>query len=489
MNLPDWRTFAFEPGILAEPISDGNRLVLWIPDDRDTTFQYWERVGNVIRAEIVSEQGLWATAATSVRARQRLGGGLGRLLRGLLRSDKSRGFSLPDGTTSEQCGERRADVLLVWSSGGERPIDLSLVQSAWPQAKRCRRLSSELYLIDGIETGTTAAAQTARAPEPEPEQVSDKPREQAEQRLAAARKAGDRALEATALTDVGVTKLSEGDHAGAVASLESALAMAKELGDRERESDIIGNLGLAVLGVGQSARARQMFEHGLAFARAKRDHLGEKTAMERLGLAHWHLREFATALSCFDQALGLAQMVGDRMQAANLLWFQGIQYAELGQRDLAIAKAEESIALFRAMGRPQAAWYGSHLQKYRMGLFEDAPADAPAGVSVSPQSYLGGAMVASVMASSQAVSAQGQKASPPNSGPGLLRMAMSATKAMTTFVGSGMKTTPADIQQKRTQTCATCEHHTGMRCKVCGCFTHVKIKMMHEDCPIGKWPR
>ena len=108
--------------------------------------------------------------------------------------------------------------------------------------------------------------------------------------------AGDRAAEATALTDLGVTKLSEGDHAGAVASLESALAITRELGDRERETDIVGNLGLAMLGVGQAPRARQMFEHGLAYARAKRDHLGEKTAMERLGLAHWHLREFATAL-------------------------------------------------------------------------------------------------------------------------------------------------------------------------------------------------
>ena len=161
-----------------------------------------------------------------------------------------------------------------------------------------------------------------------------------------------------------------------------------------------------------------MFEHGLAFARAKRDHLGEKTAMERLGLAHWHLREFATALSCFEQALGLARLVGDRMQAANLLWYQGIQYAELGQRDLAIAKAEESIALFKAMGRPQAAWYGSHLQKYRMGLYEDSAGHGwrGCGVSVSPHSYLGGAIVASVMPG-QAAAGPGRLAAQQRSGP------------------------------------------------------------------------
>ena len=93
--------------------------------------------------------------------------------------------------------------------------------------------------------------------------------------------------------------------------------------------------------------------------------------------------------------------------------------------------------------------------------------------------------MASVMAGQ---SSQGQSASPANSGPGLLRMAMSATKAMAAFIGTGMKATPLDLQQKRIQTCMACEHHTGMRCKICGCFTHVKSRMLHEDCPIGKWP-
>ncbi len=315
-------------------------------------------------------------------------------------------------------------------------------------------------------------------------QATGNPREQAEVLVAAARQSGDRSREATALTDLGVTQLSEGKAANAIASLEAALAIARELGDPEREYDVVGNLGLALLGVGQPAQARQIFEQGLGYARSRSDHLGEKTAMERLGLAHWHLREYSVALSCFEQALSLARLVGDRMQAGNLLWYLSIQHAEMGQRDLAIAKAEESIALFKAMGRPQAAWYGSHLQKYRMGLYEESAGVSSSGVSVSPQSYLGGAIVASVMPGQQ----QSQAASQPNSGPGLLRMAMSATKAMATFVGSGMKTTPADLQQKRIQTCGACEHHTGMRCKVCGCFTLVKSKMLHEDCPIGKWP-
>ena len=71
----------------------------------------------------------------------------------------------------------------------------------------------------------------------------------------------------------------------------------------------------------------------------------------------------------------------------------------------------------------------------------------------------------------------------------MLRMALSATKAMATFLGTGLKTATPETTQKRLQTCAACEHHTGMRCKICGCFTDVKSRLLYETCPIGKWPR
>ena len=96
----------------------------------------------------------------------------------------------------------------------------------------------------------------------------------------------------------------------------------------------------------------------------------------------------------------------------------------------------------------------------------------------------GGSNVATVTASQFN---QGTAAAHKTDGPGLLRMAISATKAMAKFVGSGSKTTPNEIQRQRLATCAGCEHHTGLRCKICGCFTNPKSRMLHEDCPIGKW--
>ena len=71
-------------------------------------------------------------------------------------------------------------------------------------------------------------------------------------------------------------------------------------------------------------------------------------------------------------------------------------------------------------------------------------------------------------------------------GPGLLRMAISATKSMTQYIESGFEGVSTEVQERRLATCATCEHHTGLRCRICGCFTNVKSRLAHESCPIGK---
>ncbi len=480
MNPPDWRNFTLETGLLVEPGSDGSRLVVWRPGDRDNDFQYWERIGSVARAEVTSDDGLCTTPATLVPARQRLRRSLGQLFAGLRKTKGTRNFLLPDGSSSEQCGERQSDMVLVWTQAGE-PLEEERIVARWPEGKPVRKLGQSLYLVAGLGA---KRALVAALPEPQPPPC---PRDHAEQLLAAARQSGDRKKEATAMADRGVILLSEGDAQGAKQALEAALALARELGDHSRQNDIRGNLGMAMLALGQARQARGVFEREITDARAAGDRFEEKIALERLGIASWSLGEFARALAFFEEAETMVRSLGDRHQAATVLWHQAIQHAELGRRDLAIAKAEESIALFKLLGKPQAAWYGAQLQKFRMGLFDDptAPSTGGASTGTSPHAYLGGSIVSSVMASQPSARPGPAKDS---GGPGLLRMALSATKAMANFVGSGFKTTPPDIQQKRIQTCAVCEHHTGLRCRVCGCFTQAKTRLLHEDCPIGKWP-
>jgi tetratricopeptide (TPR) repeat protein len=482
MNPPDWRSVALEEGIVREASPDAGRIVLWLPRDRDASFQYWERIGNAARAEIRDEEGVYTTTVSSLRARQSLGGVVGQLWNRLRGSRHQRDFQLPSGAAAQQCGERQSDLLLVWPKDANDALDEARVKAQWPGAGRIQRLGPSLFLVASLESqsaASTAGEATATlAPD-------GRPREHAEALLAAARQAGTRDKEATALTDLGTIQLNEGDAKGAIASLEQALAIARQIGDIGREADVLGNLGMAMLSVRQPARARELFMQELAHARSTSDQFAEKVALERLGLASWSLRDFLGSLRILDDALSLTRQLGDRHQEANLLWQQGIQYAELGQRENAIAKGEEAIAIFKSLGRPQASAYGAYLQKYRMGVVEESPA-AGASADRSAQAYLGGSMVASVMAGQS--QAEPARASQGTAGPGLLRMALSATKAMAGFAGSGFKTTPPDVQRRRLQTCSVCEHHTGVRCKICGCFTNAKSRILYENCPIGKWP-
>ena len=474
----DWREMAIDPGLLREPGSDASRLVVWRPVESPDGSRQWERIAGA-RGEAVVSAGLASASATLLRARQRSRGFVGKLFGRLGESRGKRTLLLPDGETVEQDGERITDCLLAWVQDPAGQLDEERVRSQWPNARGYRRLGPRLFLVEGGLPGDSQAT------DPELPPVDGHPRSQAEQALVDARNRGDRAVEATAMADLGVILLNEGRPREAVGLLEQALAMAGPLGDAARAGDIASNLALALLYIQQPGRARPLLEQEMARARTASDLPAEKLVAERLGLLASATGDPRGALNWFERALALTRRVGDRHQEANLLWLQAIQLAELQQRDDAIARGQEAIALFTALGKPQAAAYGVYLQKYRMGLFDGPPLPAPTG----PGDFLGGSLVAGAMAAASAPP-PAQAASQPQgtTGPGLLRMALSAARSAGQFAGSGFKTTPPDLQRRRIETCGSCEHHTAVRCKVCGCFTAAKTRLLHESCPLGKWP-
>jgi tetratricopeptide (TPR) repeat protein len=474
MGVPDWRNIAVENGIVREPTPDANRIAIWLPLERVNGSQEWQRVASQPHSEFAVEPGISAAAATAIRARQASRGLLGKLLGGLRRSG-DHSWLLPNGDPAEQLGERENDLLFVWADNGERPLDPTWIQSRWPQSKRIRKVSENLFLVSGVEppSGKT-----------EPESQQECARAIAERLLAAAKAKGDRAAESSALADLGAAYLHEGNGEKAVAALGEGLKIARELGDRDREGDILGNFGLVTMAAGHPARALEIFTQELAQARSSADRFGEKTALERIGLAHVKLNDPIRALEAFEQALALARALGHRKHQSDLLWSAAIQYAELGRRNEAIEYGQAAIEIMQKMRNPQAAWFTEHLEKFRRGESSDGLVSNESSLaSTWPGAFLGGSVVAGMWAPTGNHPGQ-----PPNTeGPGVLRMAVSAARSMAKFIGSGFKTVPQQIRQQRLRTCAACEHHTGARCRLCGCFTNAKTRLEHEECPIGKW--
>jgi Tetratricopeptide repeat/Family of unknown function (DUF6171) len=480
MNVPDWEKVYLNEGILRESTWDDEHIVLWIPRKSTRNEHDWERVSSVPRAQIQIEPTVGAVSATAIQARQPIRTFLRRLIL-RFRKSRDRSWTLPNGQYAEQVGERRRDLLLVWSQEDGRLND-GWIKSRWPECQYIQPLGKNLYLVAGVKTpevekGTLAG--TLAGPSP-PQQES--PVNLAEEMLTTARRTGDDSRIASALTDLGIVLTRQGNAPRAVALLQEALSILRQSGDRSLESDVLDNLGLAVLTAGQSSRALSFFQQGLETARAAGNRFAAKMALMHLGMAYSAGREPARACTFFNQALTIARQLGDRQHEADLLWQLGIAHAEAGQYDRAAANAQEAVDLFNQMRNPQADWLESQLQKYQAGSIA-ASAASVRFPEPPPGSLFGGQVTSSGWTDQGFFPAQ----IPRTGGPGLLRMAFSAMKSMARFAGSAFKPTPALIYQRRLQSCATCEHHTGLRCKVCGCFTRVKAWMPHESCPIDKW--
>jgi tetratricopeptide (TPR) repeat protein len=474
MRSVDWNSLAFNEGVLAEPVRDDGRVVLWLSGPSDGQFQYWERIAMAARAEPTSENGVGAAPAVAIRTRRRLSDGVfSKLARRLSRRDSETTWTLPDGSEVERCGERRTNLALAWAEQAAEAFDEEVVRKRWPECQRLQPLASGLFLVEGVREAAPArpsnGASGARTEPAEPVDLAGV----AAKVVEAARAAGDAKAEALALSDLSMVVLIGGDAAQAVEHLRRALDLCREQGDRHLETDVLCNLGFALLGVSQAHEAKDVLGTALALAQELKDVHAEKLALERLGMAHSNLGDPSGALRYIDRALEMARTHNDRQQEPRLLWRQAIALADLKRPEQAIAKAKASAAFLRADGKPEAEWYEAQIEKYRTD---------PSVLSASKPDFMGGPIYAGAVTTVPAAPTD------PKAGPGLLRMALSATKAMAAFLGSGLKTAPVDVQEARLAVCRACPHHTGLRCRICGCFTNVKSRMAHERCPIGKWP-
>ena len=468
MNASNIRPQSLEPGFLLETTGEG-RLVVWLPEISDPNGLLWERVRSVARADMTTDDSVCSLAATGLPTRQRTVGFLGGLLGRIRGESANKTFALPDGRLVEPCGPRRADLVLAWTEDGSQFLDEERIRARWPECESVRRLGENLFVVYGVKPGEVRHPNTASSNSKEAAS-SPTPKKPAERSLEEAIRTGDRRREVIALSDLGFIALTENDAVGASVHLSKALAIARQFGDLPRVAELLGSLGLAQTYLGHNQRAIDLIEQGIAEARSAGDPFVEKTLLERRGQVELNLKRADLALGSFEQALALARKVCDHHQEGFLLWRIGSVHAERGDREKALARCSKAIEVFRRHGRPHAAWFAQHLDRFRNG-FSVGIAD--------PVTFVNEASNTQAVSSTAIV--------PSENGPGILRMAVSASQAMAKFVGSGMKSASPEIRDWRLSTCRGCEHHTGIRCRVCGCFTDVKTRLGGEACPIGKW--
>jgi tetratricopeptide (TPR) repeat protein len=469
MSDTAWPEFTFVGGVLREPTPNDGQLILWLQGERSGSTRLWERL--VITREPAPDPDWWEMAGTSIEAHERIHGFFGRLWKkwiGVVDGD----WILPNGSSAQRVGASKKDCLVVWTRGEGAVDSETALKLRFGEKSRFRRLGDQIYLVDGAEARPT--------PHADQRDVEFSPQREAEIQFEAARRDKDCSRQARALADLGAIALGDGDRSGAIDLLRRAIDIARRFGNRAVECDARVNLARALSASGQNDKALELLQQELASTRRAGDRFQEKTILANLGTLYARLRDRSMAIRAFERALDLARDTRDRQQESELCWKLAIQNAEAGHKEKVLAYGERAIDILQARNHPAAREYVKALDQYC----------ADRAAVLSPVEPFHGAeplisQVAMGLPSDELahLSADVNK----QRGSSVLRMALSAAAALTKHLTSGMKRVSSATRQKRLAVCGECPHHTGVRCRICGCYTSIKTWLPHESCPLGNW--
>jgi tetratricopeptide (TPR) repeat protein len=489
MLLPDLAMFRLHDQTLVE-ISTPERLVLWQTIPGDSLPGRWIRIavgrnlegsfhGTGLPAELVVAHG------SSLELAQRTAS-LWERVRGRRAGENSpTALETPRGTLAEPVESSRREIALVWNGHAGGTVEMSDLDAAWPDHSGYVELGANLVAVVGIGPspptatspqqvagnhqvesadqavglgGTSAAGELLR-----PE---NDPRVQARSALEAARQAADAVGEQRALADLGAAQIRGGEPQQGIQTLGDALAMCRARNDRPAERDIRGSLGSGYLELGEWEQAVAHLAASLEGAVEAQDGFAEKMMRSQLGTTYLRMGDLASATQQYEAARRLAVELQDEHDEADIAWRLAIALEQQGDRRQADRYAQRAVNLMQHLQLPSAAVFANHLESFRR--------ESTALATAPPRGPSPGA--------------SGQDAATiSSSGPGWLRMAYTATRSFGRFALSGMQTVDPEQRTGRLAECAACEHHTGIRCRLCGCFTAQKTWLPHERCPIDRW--
>jgi tetratricopeptide (TPR) repeat protein len=168
--------------------------------------------------------------------------------------------------------------------------------------------------------------------------------------LAAARAAGDRAGEATALNLLGSVHRRLANYRDAELLHEQALQLHRELVDRAGESAALHGLGVVSWRCGRYAQARERLNDALGMYRELDDRVGEGHALFSLGIVELKLGLYPDSVEHLQQAVRINREIGERAGEGRALNNLGEVYLRLDRVDEAAAAYQSALVITREIG-------------------------------------------------------------------------------------------------------------------------------------------
>jgi tetratricopeptide (TPR) repeat protein len=171
----------------------------------------------------------------------------------------------------------------------------------------------------------------------------------------AARRTGDRAAEAMALTNLGIVDWRQGRYQQAAGHHRRALKVSREIGDRSGEATALNNLGIIYERQGRYQQAAQHYRQTAILSAERDDRSGEARALANLGGIDCLQGRYERAAWHLQRALVLFREIGDRQGEAAALAGLGVVDGRQGRYERAAENYRQALGLAIQIGdRPGA---------------------------------------------------------------------------------------------------------------------------------------
>ncbi|MDW5326173.1 AfsR/SARP family transcriptional regulator [Plantactinospora sp. KLBMP9567] len=175
-----------------------------------------------------------------------------------------------------------------------------------------------------------------------------------ERSLAVSEELGDRHSAGISLNNLGEVYRGRGEYARAAEGLRAALAIFRDTGNIRSQAAVLNNLGEVFDCQGAYPDALACYERSYALFRQLGVSVGQATVLAALGRVQRLLGRHADALDRLADALAIADRLDERRSAAISLRELGTTRHELGDPEAARACWQQALALFEALGVPDA---------------------------------------------------------------------------------------------------------------------------------------
>lgn len=168
--------------------------------------------------------------------------------------------------------------------------------------------------------------------------------------LDAARRTGDEAAEARALTSLALVDWRQGRYPDAATRLRHALTLFGQIGDQTGQARAHANLGLVDGHQGRYQDAARHLRRALVLFGKIGDQTGQARALINLGMIDHQQGRYQDAADRFRQALTLFRESGDRSGEAYALGNLGITLGRQGRYQPAASHFQQALALYGETG-------------------------------------------------------------------------------------------------------------------------------------------